>query len=136
MQQYTDKEIEEMALAAIADYELLSIVDLAAILPISRATFYNKGINKLDSIKKAFEKNRLSIKSKLRRQWADSEASATVQIALYKLAANEDELQRLTSSRHELTGKDGKDLVEKPDLSKLSDDELEQLEKLTKKTKR
>ena len=136
MQHYTDKEIEEMALTAIADYELLSIVDLAAILPISRATFYNKGINKLDSIKKAFEKNRLSVKAKLRKQWADSEASATVQIALYKLAANEDELQRLTSSRHELTGKDGKDLVEKPDLSKLSDDELEQLEKLTKKTKR
>lgn len=136
MQQYTDKEIEEMALNAIAEYELLSIVDLASILPISRTTFYNKGINKLDSIKKAFEKNRMSIKSKLRKQWADSDASATVQIALYKLAANEDELQRLTSSRHELTGKDGKDLVEKPDLSKLTDAELEQLEKLTKKTKR
>lgn len=136
MQHYTDEELEKMALEAIADYELLSIVDLAAILPISRTTFYNKGMDKIDSIKKAFEKNRLSIKSKLRKQWADSEASATVQIALYKLAANEDELQRLTSSRHELTGKDGKDLVEKPDLSKLSDEELEQLEKLTKKTKR
>lgn len=136
MQHYTDQELEEMALTAIADYELLSIVDLAATLPVSRATFYSRGINKLDSIKKAFEKNRLSIKAKLRKQWVDSDASATVQIALYKLAANEDELQRLTSSRHELTGKDGKDLIEKPDLSKLSDEELEQLEELTKKTKR
>lgn len=136
MQIYNYDELHELALKQIEEYQLLTITDLINVLPIARSTFYDKGLDKSNDIKKAFEANKIGIKSSLRKQWLEPTAKPLVQIALYKLAANEDELQRLTSSRHELTGKAGKDLIEKPDLSKLSDKELEQLEKLTKKTKR
>ena len=136
MQQYDYDDLHALALKQIEEYQLLTITDLIDMLPIARSTFYDKKLDKSNDIKKAFEVNRIGIKSQLRRQWLEPTAKPLVQIALYKLAANQDELQRLTSSRHELTGKDGKDLVEKPDLSKLTDNELEQLEQLTKKTKR
>lgn len=92
----TKKEKEKLALEAIDKYNLLFINEIHVYLPFCRSTFYNAGLDKLDTIKKALEENRIKTKQALRTKWYASK-SATLQIALYKLIANDDELRRLTN---------------------------------------
>lgn len=92
----TKKEREQLALKAIEEYNLLFIKDIIAYVPFCRSTFYNDGLDKLDSIKSAIDKNRINTKHALRGKWYKSK-SATLQIALYKLVADEEELRRLTN---------------------------------------
>lgn len=91
---YDKKELERTALDAIELNKLVFIDDVCTYLPCSRATFYNKELDKLDSIKEALVNNKLKMKNALRRKWYDSD-NATVQIALYKILSDEDELRRL-----------------------------------------
>ena len=48
------------------DINILFITDLVAFLPISRATFYNYGLDKLDILKEAIDNNRIRTKQALR----------------------------------------------------------------------
>ena len=91
---YTKNQIEKLSLAAIEKHELVFIEDVVSFLPVSRATFYNWHLDKLDTIKEAIIKTKVDIKSKLRKRWAVEDAPAT-QIALYKILGNEEETDAL-----------------------------------------
>lgn len=69
---------------------ILFIKDLVAFLPISRATFYNYGLDKLDILKEEIENNRIKTKQALRGKWANSKSPA-LQIALYRMIATPEE---------------------------------------------
>jgi hypothetical protein len=91
---------EAQCLQLIAQHKLYKIVDLVAYLPISRGWFYQLGLNKLDSLKKAFENEKIRLKVSLRAKMMNG--SGSERIALYKLLADEDELRRLTRSEHKI----------------------------------
>jgi len=93
---YNTEELKEKALEVIKKKNLFFIEDVVAFLPCSKVTFYNHKLNELNSIKEALEKNRVKTKNGLRSKWYMSGAPA-VQIALYKLLANEDEMRKLNS---------------------------------------
>lgn len=57
---------------------ILFITDLVAFLPISRATFYNYGLDKLDILKEEIDKNRIFTKQQLRLNWANSKSPGDV----------------------------------------------------------
>ena len=94
---YKKSELEKLALKAIKKHNLIYIEEVCSFLPCSRATFYNHSLDKLDSIKDAINGIRISKKTYLRNKWEDSD-NATLNVALYKLLSNEDELNRLNNN--------------------------------------
>mgnify|MGYP005990329809 FL=1 len=98
---YDTDKLEQEALDAIDKYKLFFIEDVVAYVSCSRATFYNHGLDKLDTIKDALSKNKINIKVSMRNKWYKSE-SATLQVALMKMIATDDEAHRLNGSRQEI----------------------------------
>lgn len=94
-----DKLVQK-CLEIIKEKTILFITDLVAYLPISRATFYNYGLDKLDILKDAIEKNRIVAKQGCRAKWYNSD-NATLQIALYKLIATDEERNILSNQPFE-----------------------------------
>lgn len=99
---FDTKDLEEQSLKAIKEHNLFFINDLTAYLPCSRQTFYEHGLDKLDSIKSELEKNRINVKNGLRAKWYKSVNSAT-QIALYKLIADDDERKKISQGYTDIT---------------------------------
>lgn len=63
---------------------------------ISRQRFYQLGLDKLDTIRDAIRANKAKAKHYLRKKWIKSD-NPTLQIAAYRLIAEDDELLRLNS---------------------------------------
>ena len=53
---YNQAELEKLSIEAINKYRLFFIDDVIAYLPCSRATFYNYGLDKLDTISSLFSR--------------------------------------------------------------------------------
>lgn len=85
-------------LFVISEYNILCITDLVAYLPFCRATFYNYQLDKVDSIKEAIENQRIKTKQLLKARWMQPSASATCQIALYKLLGTKEERAALSNN--------------------------------------
>ena len=101
---YTKKElkkIEQQAIEAIKQHNLVFIEDVICYIPFGKTTFYSKRLHESDAIKEAIYENRQSKKIALRTKWEGSE-NATLQMGLYKLLANEDELERLNNNRQKI----------------------------------
>lgn len=88
-------------------------------LPYGRATAYNHKLEKLDTIKAAFEQNRSSATNYLLQRWINSD-NATLQIAAFKIVADSDDHKRLNQ-----TYVDQK--TTEVDLSDLTTDEIKDL---------
>jgi hypothetical protein len=95
---YNKEEILEKALKAIEDEECTTIDEVCLYLPISRATFYNYGLDKVDDIKEALEKVKVRLKKGMKRNWHKSD-NPTLQIAAFKLMASESEQDALSTSK-------------------------------------
>lgn len=96
---YNKADLEKKALKILNDNPYIFIIqDVVAQLPITRTTFYNMGLDKLDTIKEALERNKIATKSNLKKRWANN-SNPTTDIALYKLASTNEELEKLTSQK-------------------------------------
>lgn len=123
---YSPAKLEADALKLIETKNLFFLSDIIAYLPCSRATFYELKLDKSDSIKEALEKNRVNTKNSLRRKWHDND-SATTQVALYKLIADEDERKKLSQQYHDVTS-DGEKLSPVTNVfTGMSEDQLDAL---------
>ena len=98
---YDKKELERQSLEAIGKYKLIWIEEIVSYLPCSKQTFYDHGLDKLDTIKDAILKNRNDLKVGLRKKWYESE-NATTQIALYKLIGTDEESDRINSQKQKV----------------------------------
>jgi len=103
---YNKKDLEDKALKAIKKHNLVFISDIMLYLPCSDATFYNHNLEKLESIKKALEFNKINDKVKLRKKFKTSE-NPTLQMFYYKLIANNNELSKV-GNKHDHTSKGDK----------------------------
>jgi hypothetical protein len=113
-----EKMIQKI-LQIINEYSITTIKGVAAYLPFTRATFYNNGFDKLDIIKDAIDNKKVELKESLRSKWFLSD-NPTLQIALYKLLADETELKALNNS---ITVENKKTLG----VEEMSDDQLDML---------
>ena len=98
---YEKQELIDKALEVIEKYNLFFIDDVVSFLPCSRATFYNHELDKLDDIKDAIEKKRVSTKVNMRKKWFESD-HPTLQVALMKIISTDEEAHRLNGSRQEI----------------------------------
>jgi hypothetical protein len=130
---YNTKELKKAALIAVKKYNLIFVQEIVALMNCSSATFYNHGLHEDDEIMGEITKNRVVEKVGLRTKWRESD-NPTAQSMLYKLCANEDELRRLSVTKNEVSGENGKPIEVKNtvNLDNLSLDELRELERIAK----
>jgi len=76
------------------------IADIPLYYPLSRQRIYDLGVDRVDAIKEACNFNKRKKKHSMLSKWADSE-NPTLQIAAFRLMADEDEYDRLTQSKIE-----------------------------------
>jgi hypothetical protein len=89
------QKLIDTCLKLIQEHNLFFITDLCAYLPFSHATFYNKGLDKIDTLKEALDKNKIDTKVRLLKKWEDS-TNATLQMALMKLICSDEERKKLS----------------------------------------
>jgi len=92
------EDMIKLSLDAIKDNNLVFVTEIFAFVPFSQATFYNHKLEGLESIKKALDDNRVTTKAGMRKEWLKS-TNATLQIALYKLLATNEEYDRLIQQK-------------------------------------
>lgn len=95
---YDKQELEEKAIKAIEENELVFIEDVISFMPCGRSTFYNYELDELEDIKERLEKNKINLKRTLRNKWLMSD-SPVLQIALYKLLGSDEERKKLSNNR-------------------------------------
>lgn len=94
------KKLREKALKILEKKkDIYFFADLATELGYARQYLYEIGFcpDKDDILKQALDDNKKTIKRGLRNKWFKSD-NATVQVALYKLLADEDELAKLNNN--------------------------------------
>lgn len=126
---YNTEDLERMAVEAIEEHDLIFIEEVVSFLPCSKETFYNHKLHESDKIKAAIFNSKINIKANIRKRWRFSE-NVTAEIMLYKLTASEEELRRLSVTKSEVTGDEGKPLSfninvlgEKPPITEEPNDE-------------
>ncbi len=95
---YKTEDLLKHALEAIEKHKLIFIDEIVSFIECSRATFYERGLDKSDILKKAVQVNKDEMKASLRKKWYVSE-NATVQIVLYKLIGTDDENDKINNQR-------------------------------------
>jgi hypothetical protein len=103
---YNKSKLEETALKEIKDRKLIFIEDIVCYLPCTRKTFYEHELHKSHAIKDALQLNKTDIKTSLRSKWYKSD-NATLQIALMRLACNDEERRKLAVNYTEHSGDGG-----------------------------
>lgn len=126
------KDLFKKAMKVIEENNLFTMKDAYGYIGVPSSTFYDhvpSGSEYSERLKDELAKNRAKTMIGLRRKWYQSD-SPTSQIALYKLICDKDEYHRLANTSHEIdqTVKD-----ERLDLSRLSEEELAELEKIYEK---
>lgn len=97
---YNTKELFEEAVKHIKEKKLFFIEDVVGFMSCTKSTFYAHfpiDSNEMNTIKEELENNRISIKTSMRKKWYDSD-NATLQIALMKLIATDDERKRISNT--------------------------------------
>lgn len=112
---YDKAEILKQAKQAIEENELTTIAEVLTYIPCSESSLYETEEWKsevLGPIKKALEVKKTSLKAKMKKEWRKADSNPTLQIAAFKLIADDDEMARLSTSinKNEHTGKNGEKL--------------------------
>ena len=97
---YNTQELLNEAIKQIKEKKLFFVEDVIAFLPCSTPTFYEHfpvGSNELKSIKEELNRNKITIKTNMRKKWYDSD-NATLQVALMKIIATDEERKYLSPS--------------------------------------
>lgn len=93
-------ELFKQALKIAKEKRLIFVEEVISYLPISKPTFYDyypKDSNDFNELKRVINDNKIDIKQGLREKWYESD-NATLQMALYKLTAREEERKKLAMS--------------------------------------
>lgn len=97
---YDYNELERMAVEAIKEHKITKITYVPSFLPCVTSCFYDHQLEKSEAIKEALYRNCVEKKTKMTDRWVDSD-NPTLQIAAFKLMADDDELTRLNSQKIE-----------------------------------
>jgi hypothetical protein len=95
---YSKEEMIAKAIKVIDEEDCTAIEEVVMYMPIGKTTFYNYGLNEVNEIKEAIDQKKIQLKKKMRRNWRNSD-NATLQIADFKLMANDSELEKLTINK-------------------------------------
>lgn len=118
--QYNKKELETLSLEIIENEKLWIVEHICAYLPCHRATFYNHGLDKLDSIKEAIFKVQTKRFNKAFVRLEDNE-SASAQIATVKALGSQDIRDALNGRVEEKVVKEVRVIIERKSIKSRDD---------------
>ena len=97
-------EMYETEIVEIIEKEnLFFITDIFAhYTGCTRSTFYAHGLDKSDTVMDALDKNKVIVKNKMMSKWANSD-NATLQLALFKVLASDEERRCLSLTHTDIT---------------------------------
>lgn len=102
---YDKEKIKKELLSNIQkDEDITTFEDAAATVEPNRKTLYDWKFHECNNLKRSISGNKLKVKRNLRKQWKDEKASPTLQLALYKLLSNDEELKALSMEYREHSG--------------------------------
>jgi len=102
---YDRVKIFEQAKEVIVKNKLFFIEDIVSFLPIAKKTFYEYfpiDSNESNALKELLETNKTNVKVAMRSKWYKSD-NPTLQVALMKIIATDDEAHRLNGSKSVLS---------------------------------
>lgn len=99
---YDKDQVYKDCLKFIEEEKLCFFDELSLFVPPTIKTLYDWKFHESEDIKNAILKNRLAAKRKLKKQWQFEEAAPVLQLAVFKLMADEDEFSRLTTSKNDV----------------------------------
>tara|TARA_R110002153_G_scaffold139393_2_gene290007 strand:- start:1032 stop:1451 length:420 start_codon:yes stop_codon:yes gene_type:complete len=129
---YTNEDLEKLAIKAIQKHKLFFIQDIVSYLPIGSSQFYNRNLEKSESIKEAMMKERTEIKVAMRYKWYKSD-NPTLQMGLMKLISTDEERIKLSQTFKDVTTQ-GEKITDEIDYTKLSKATLLELAEASTKT--
>jgi hypothetical protein len=92
------EQIHKQCLEVIEREQCVTMSEVLLYIPVSKKTFYEWGFHESDELKSAIDDEKVKVKTKLRRNWRNSD-NPTLQIAEFKLASTDAELERLAMSK-------------------------------------
>jgi len=98
---YDRVKIFEQAKEVTVKNKLFFIEDIVSFLPIAKKTFYEYfpiDSNESNALKELLETNKTNVKVAMRSKWYKSD-NPTLQVALMKIIATDDEAHRLNGSK-------------------------------------
>lgn len=108
---YKTKDLYLKAIEAIREKKLFFIEDVITMMSCNKTTFYRHfkvGSEEYEDIKFELEKNRVAIKTSMRKKWFES-SNPTLQIALMKLICTDEERKKISNNYIENNGEVGTD---------------------------
>jgi len=102
---YDRKKIFEQAKEVTVKNKLFFIEDIVAFLPIAKKTYYEYfpiDSDESNALKELLETNKTNVKVAMRSKWYKSD-NPTLQVALMKIIATDDEAHRLNGSKSVLS---------------------------------
>jgi hypothetical protein len=99
---YDKDEILGKCLKAIEEHKLVKFTHLASYIEPSLSTLYEWELEKSEDIKSLLEKNRIRCKEKMMNNWQSADAAPALQIAAFKLMADEDEFNKLITNKSDV----------------------------------
>ena len=99
---YDKEDILQKCLKAIEDYKCTTFDEMSLYVAPTRQTLYNWGFDKIDNIKEAISKQKINAKSRMKKNWQDPEAAPALQIAAFKLMADDEELEKLVINKSDV----------------------------------
>lgn len=116
------KKYEEELLKVIKEKKIAFFDHCFGFTSFSRATAYNHGLDKLDSIKGTINQNRVTAKNYMLNKWIASD-NPTLQISAMRLLSDPEEHQKLNQTYIDHSSK-GEKINTGIDYSKLSEETL------------
>lgn len=99
---YDKDEILQKCLEAINEHDLCFFDEVSLFVQPDLSTLYLWKFNELEQIKNSLNKNKLAAKRKLKRNWQRDDAAPVLQLAVYKLMSNDEEFNKLTTSKSDV----------------------------------
>jgi hypothetical protein len=96
------KQYEDELLRVIGDKKIAFLNHSFAYTSFSSSTAYNYGLEKLETIKEAINKNRVSAKNYMLNKWIGGD-NPTLQVAAYRLLSDSEEHRKLNQSYTDIT---------------------------------
>ena len=99
---YDKDEILNKCLKAIEEHKCTTFDEMSLYVAPTRQTLYNWGFDKFDVIKEAICQQKVTAKSRMKKNWQSPEAAPALQIAAFKLMADDEEFGKLITNKSDV----------------------------------
>jgi hypothetical protein len=99
---YDKDDILQKCLKAIEDHKCTTFDEMSLYVEPDRTTLYLWDFDKFDIIKEAIGKQKVIAKSRMKKNWQREDAAPALQIAAFKLMADDEEFGKLITNKSDV----------------------------------